>query len=131
MDIFLKITSGVMTALILWLCVNKYMKDMSLLLTLTVSAMAVIATGVFLRPIVDFFRHLQQIGNLDRDLLSVILKAVGIGLLSELCVLICTDAGNATMGKTLQIVSGAVILWMSIPVFEKLLSLLDTILGTV
>ena len=57
MDIFLKITAGVMTALILWLCVNKYMKDMSLLLTLTVSAMAVIAAGVFLRPIVDFFRH--------------------------------------------------------------------------
>ena len=131
MNVFLKTAAGVLTALILWLCLNKHSKDFSVLLTLAVCAMAFMAAFTFLQPVINFVKKLQAVGEMDKDLLSVILKAVGIGLLSEICTLICKDAGNESMGKVLQLFSTVVVLWMSIPVFEKLLSLLDTILGTV
>ena len=56
---------------------------------------------------------------------------VGVGIVTEIAVLICKDAGTESMGKTLQFVSAMAVLWMSIPVFEKLLTLLDRILVTV
>ena len=131
MNIFLKSCAGVLVALILWLCLSKNNKDMAVLLTVTVCVTVLIAALSALQPVVAFVSEIQQIGDLDNTLITVILKTVGIGLISELCVLVCKDAGNESVGKVLQTVATAVILRMSIPVFEKLLTLLDDILGAV
>lgn len=130
MGVFLKAVAGILTALILWLSLDKHGKDFSILLTLAVCAMIITVAMSFLQPVVDFINKIQTIGNLDNDLLAVILKVVGIGLIAEISTLICKDAGNESMGKALQILASVVIVWMSIPVFEKLLSLLDNLLGT-
>lgn len=130
MNVFWKTAAGVLTALILWISVSKHNKDISVLMTMAVCAMSVIAAVTFLQPIVAFVKKMQAVGNLDEELFSVILKVVGIGIVAEISTLICKDAGNESMGKTLQFVSAAAVLWMSIPVFEKLLTLLEKILGS-
>lgn len=131
MNIFLKAVAGVLTAVILWLSVNRDNKGSSALLTIAVCAMVITVAVTFLQPIIDFIHKIQSLGDLDEDLLSVVLKAVGIGLLTEISIMICKDAGNETMGKSLQILSSAVVIWMSIPVFERIISLLDHILGII
>lgn len=131
MNVFWKTAAGILTALILWLSLSKHSKDISVLMTIAVCAMVISAAMSFLRPIVEFLRRIQAVGNLDGDLLSVILKVVGIGIVAEISTLICKDAGNESMGKALQFLSATAVLWISIPVFEKLLTLLDKILGTV
>ena len=131
MSIFLKAAAAILTALILWIVLSKHTKDMSVLLTLAVCAMLLTVSFSFLQPIISFLQKIQNLGELDNDLLSAVLKIVGIGLITEICAIICKDAGNESMGKSLQILSSVVVLWMSIPVFEKLLLLLDKILGTV
>ena len=131
MNEFLKASAGILTALILWLSLTKYNKENSVLLTLAVCAMVISVSLAFLQPIIDFLRTLQNMGELDTDLISVVLKAVGIGLISEISALVCKDAGNESMGKALQLLSSILVLWMSIPVFEKLLTLLDNVLGSV
>jgi hypothetical protein len=45
--------------------------------------------------------------------------------------LICTDAGNGALGKALQLLTGAVILWLSIPLIQALIELLSEMLGEV
>ncbi len=130
MNVFIKAIAGVLLALILWICLGKQNKDFSTLLTLTVCAMIFAASVSFLRPLVQFVVKIRQIGNLDSDLVSVVIKSVGIGIIGEICALICKDAGNESMGKALQFLTATVVLWISIPVFEKLLTLLDNILGS-
>lgn len=131
MELFLKAVGGILIGVILWLCLSKYGKDMSLLLTVAICCMVMVAAVTYLRPVLDFLHQLQSIGNLNSQFVKIILKAVGIGILSELCALLCKDAGNEAMGKTLQLLAAAVILWLSLPVFEKLLSMIDTILRNV
>ena len=43
----------------------------------------------------------------------------------------CTDAGNGALGKALQLLTGAVILWLSIPLIQALIELLSEMLGEV
>lgn len=131
MDIFLKASAGVFIAVILCLSLAKQGKDLSLLLTVVVCCGVVTAAVTYLQPVIDFLKRLQTIGQLDSEIFQTLLKAVGIGLLAEIMSLICTDAGNASLGKTLQILATAVILWMSIPMLNALLELIDTILGAV
>ena len=131
MSIFFKATACVLTALILWICLNKSGKDVSVLLTLCVCATVALASMSFLKPVIAFVQKISDMGQLDDGLLAVMLKAVGIGLIAEITTLVCKDAGNESMGKVLQILSSCVVLWLSIPVFEKLISLLDKILSNV
>ncbi len=128
MDTFLKATGGILIALILYLILSKQNRDISLLLTVLVCCMvSAIAIG-FLEPVFDFFTKLESIANVDRQMLAVILKAVGVGLLTEIISLICADSGNASLGKIVQILASCVILWLSIPLFTRLIELVEEIL---
>ena len=93
--------------------------------------MVAAAAGQFIQPVIEFLNTLQQVGNLDSAYLGILLKVVGIGLLSEVAALVCADAGNATLGKTLQMLAACVILWLSIPLLGSLLDLIQDILGEV
>lgn len=129
MSVYFKSAAGVLAALIIMLCVSKYNKDISLIITLTVCAMVILSAMTFIKPVVDFMSKLQMIGNVDPELFSVVLKVVGIAITGEFSSLICKDAGNESMGKSLQLLTSCAALWMSIPVFERLLSLLDKVLS--
>lgn len=131
MDVFLKTAAGILITIVLGLTLAKQGKDVSVLLTIVVCCMVVTAAITYLRPVVDFFERLESIGQLDSGMLTILLKAVGIGLLAEVTGLICADAGNAALGKTLQIFAAAVILWMSIPLLTSLIDLVEEILGEV
>ena len=131
MSIFLKAAAGVLAAVTVWLCISKYNKDVSVIVTMAVCAMVLVCARTFIQPIIVFLEKLQATGNLDRDLISAIFKVVGISVIGELCMLVCKDAGNESMGKSLLFLSATVAIWISIPVFEKLLSLLDEILGSI
>ena len=131
MSDYLKIAAGIIVAVILWVTVNKSNKDISVLLTMAVCAIVCIAGLGYLRPVIRFMEKLKDLGRLDGELFLLLIKVVGVGMIAEISMLICKDAGNESMGKTLQILSAFVVLCMSVPVFEKLMSLLDTILGTI
>ena len=131
MNVFLKACAGVLVAIILWLSIEKCGKDISTLLTLAVCAMILILAAETLQPVISFVKKMQQIEFLNEEYLLIILKVVGIGIVTEISSLICKDAGNTSMGKALQILSGTIVLWMSIPVFETMLDLLNDILSTI
>ena len=131
MDIILKAVAGILIAVVLTQLLSKQNKELSVLLVITVCCMVAIAAFHFFKPIVDFMRQLQSTADLNNEMMQIILKTVGIGLLTEICVLICADMGNASLGKSLEILSVAVILWLSLPLFQKLLDLLDAVLGAV
>ena len=131
MTIFLQACGGVLIAVILILALGSHGKEMGSLLGLFVCCMVILLALRYLQPVLDLIRQLQGIGDLDYSMIGILLKVVGIGLISEIAALICADAGNAALGKTLQLLSASVILWLSIPLFEELTALLQRILGEV
>ena len=128
MDIFLEVTAAILLSAILSLVLSKQGADISLLLTIAVSCMILIAALTYIKPILDFSRKLVTIGGIRTELLEILLKVVGIGMISQIAGLICADSGNQSLGKALQIMTIAVILCLSIPVLEEMLSLIETVL---
>lgn len=131
MDIFLKVTAGILITAILSLVLSRNGTDIGLLLTICVCSMVIFAAFSYLEPVFAFAQRLIQIGQLSSELLNILLKVVGIGLISQIAGLICADAGNQSLGKALQIVTTAIILCISIPLLEEILSLLETVLGEI
>jgi stage III sporulation protein AD len=131
MDIFMKAAAAAMMTTVLGLVLAKQGKDMTVLITLAACAMIAAAAVLYLQPVIQFFYRLIDLTNLNEEHLKIIFKTVGIGLIGELVTLVCNDAGNAALGKTLQILTSAVVLWLSIPLFERFLELVQSILGEV
>lgn len=129
MELFLKIAAVALVSVILTITVEKQEKDISVLLNMMICCICVSMAFVFLEPVLDFMREALSFGGLGEDLLNILLKAVGIALITEIIVLICADAGCSSIGKGLQILGNCAILYSSIPVLEKLLNLLQGMLG--
>lgn len=131
MDLFWKAAAGGLLTVVLCLALGKSGKDMGTLLSMAACCMVAMIVMAYLEPVLDFMRELQDLGDLREDMLGILLKAMGIGLVSEIAGMVCTDAGNSSLGKTLQMLGGAVVLWLSIPVFYALLDLIQQILGEI
>ena len=128
MSEFIKAAGLVLVSVILCLCVSSVSKPFSVLIALGVCCMVGVAALGYMRPILDFIDDLRSIVSWDDSMISVLLKAVGIGLLSEIAMMICTDSGNSAMAKSLQILTTAVMLWVSLPLFSNLLDLVGQLL---
>lgn len=131
MEGFWQGAAAVLLTVILVLALGKQGKEAGLLLTLAVCCMLGVVALSYLEPVVALMHRLQNLTGLDSGMLQILLKAVGIGIVGEIAGLICSDVGNAALGKALQLLSGAVILWLSIPMIESLLELLSEVLGEV
>ena len=131
MSIYLKAVGSVLLAVILCIALSKQGRELSLLLSIAVCCMVGVAAFSLLGPVIDFAERLQTRANLNTEMWSILLKTVGIGLLTQITVLICSDAGNATLGKILQITASIVILRLSLPLLEELMNLVNDILDNI
>lgn len=129
MDTFWKAAAAVLLVVVLVPTVAKTEKDISMLLTMAVCCLVAAAAFSYLEPVLDLLWELKTLGDLSGEMLGILMKAVGIGLVAEIAGMICADAGNGSLGKTLQILASAAILYLSIPLFQAFLTLVQEILG--
>lgn len=129
MDTFFKAAALAVVCVIIYLILSKNSRDIAALLTVAACCVIAAAALGYLEPVFDFFTRLQILGNFDPQLLQILLKSTGIGILADFSVMICTDAGNAALGKAIQLLSVAIILWMSLPLFMNLIELVSKLLG--
>lgn len=129
MDAFWKATAAALLTVILILAVGKREKDIGVVLSMAVCCLVGIAALSYLKPVLALLNELGTVGQLQEGTLGILIKAVGIALVSEIAGLLCTDAGNGSLGKLLQLLGSAVILYLSIPVFQGMLNLIREILG--
>lgn len=131
MDIYFKTIGIALIALFLCLVLSNAGKDYALLLGVLACCLAAAAAMRYLEPVVHFFHSLEELIPLDQNLLTVLVKTVGVGIVGELAAMICVDAGNSALGKAVQFMSSIMILWLALPLLQSLLDLVQEILEAV
>lgn len=129
MDSYFKAVAAALITAVLCMILAKQGKDTAVLLTILACVMILCAAFGYLRSLMDFFGTLEDMIGLEGDHFQILFKVVGIGMVGETASLICADAGNAALGKTLQILGTILILCLSLPLFQGLLELIGGILG--
>lgn len=131
MDEFWKASAAVLLTVVLVLALGKREKDISVLLTMAVCCMVTAVAMSYLEPVLDLLWEVEAMANVQDGMMEILMKAVGIGLVVEIAGMICSDAGNSSLGKTIQMLGTVVILSLSIPLFRGFLTLIQEILGQV
>ena len=129
MDDFWKTTALVLLTVILSLSFDKTERDISAVMGIVALCIAACTAVTILEPVLNYLVELQSLVHLPDDLISILMKAVGIALVAELSASICADAGNASLGKILQILGGAVVLTLSVPMFRTLMTIIREMIG--
>ena len=128
MERFYQTTACVLVAVILILTLRKQGNEIALVLSVLLCCMIGFLAAGFLEPVVRFMQRLQKIGALNQELLNILLKIVGICFTAEIAGLICEDSRNGALGKALQFLASAVILYLSLPLLSKLLDIVEGML---
>ena len=131
MDTIIKAIGATLISVILGLVLSKQGKDFALLLTIAVCATVATVAVLHLTPVLELIQRVEQIGNLDGEIIGILLKCVGISMVTEIAALICADAGQTAMGKGLQFLGTAVVLCLSVPIFSGLMDLVEEILQAI
>lgn len=129
MALFWKGAAGLFIAAVLVITVGRQEKDIALLLAMAACVMVVTAGLSLLEPVVDLLHRLEDLGNMQSGVLNILLKITGIGLVTQTGGMILSDSGNASLARGLQLLGTSVILYLSVPVFETLIELIQHILG--
>lgn len=129
MSVYLKACGAVLIGVILILIVSKSSKDLALVLAAAVCVMVALTAMEYIRPVLEFLTKLEYLGNLDHSMIRILLKVSGIGLITEICSLVCADSGNASVGKVMKLLGSSVMIWLSLPLYTMLIELLQRILG--
>lgn len=131
MERYIQVVAGAIIAVILGIALSKYSKDVPVVLSILVCCMVLVVTFAYMEPILDFLQELKTLGQLNSEMMEILLKAVGIGLVAEIAGLICEDAGNKALGKAIQMLASVVVLWLSIPLMQSLLEMVEKIMEEV
>ena len=114
---------------ILFLVLGKRSGELAVILCLAVCSLVGMIALQYWRQIAEFIQKLQDSFGFDREMVRILYKVTGIGILTEICVAICSDSGNTALGKSLQLVSCLVMVYLSIPMFQEMLQLIQEMLG--
>lgn len=129
MELFWKSLGVILTAALLELALRKQEKDLAVLLTVGVIAMAAAAAMQLLKPAQALLEELRALGNLKQESLTLLFKAAGLGLSSELGSLVCADAGNEALAKLIRFLGSAAIVCLSVPMFTALMDCIVEMVG--
>lgn len=113
---------------VLLVVVRTQTRELGVLLSLACGILLMILMGRFLDPILETTRRLNRLTGLSGELIGILLKAAGVSLLCEIACSICEDAGEAALSKGARICGSVTILYLSLPLLQSVLDLIEEML---
>lgn len=80
-------------------------------------------------PVLSFLSETAASAGIGHEVLSPLFKTVGIGFLTQFSSDICTDAGQTSLAKAAQTGGTLLCILLSLPLFQAVLSLVQTLNG--
>lgn len=128
MGAFWKAAAIVILTVILGATISKTEKDIALVLSAAACCFVALTAMEYLSEVVAFLWELGSLSETGGSLLNPLLKIAGVAILTELTSMISADAGNASLGKAMQILGNTVILVLSIPILNAFLAIIQEML---
>ena len=118
---------GVMGAALV-LVLRRGSPEIGLLLAIAVSVL-VLGFGVSLiRQIIEFAQTLQAAAGLAPELISPVIRTVGIGLITRIAVDICKDAGQGAIASTVELAGTVTALYIALPLMQTVFAMIERLL---
>lgn len=118
----------VLCAALLAVLLRTQRPELALCLCLGAGALVVVRLAQQLVPLVSSVRTMMETGGVSGVYLTVVLKAAGIALVTQLTADTCRDAGETALAAKAELVGRVMLLVLAVPLFEQVLSLVTALI---
>ena len=124
----MKITTVAMVSGLLIVLLEKTAPASALLLSVAVTVLIAFAAVLFLEPILSFLHRIERICCISSVYVGILLKCLLVSMITRRGVFFCKDAGQSGMASMLELSGMLVSVWIAIPLFDALLSVLEELM---
>ena len=128
MDILMKAAAVCVAAAVISAAIKKASPSLAMLLSIGAGCVTLAAALSAAREISDFLREVAQISGIEPAVLSVVMKTVGIALVTRLASDVCRDAGMSSASSATEFVGAVSALYVAIPVMRTVLQMIKGLL---
>lgn len=120
---FFAVAAAALMAMLLAVTLRDLKKEYALLLSLVCGILLLLWGVNALGPVVEQMSDLVALTQLDTEYASLLLKALGIAVCTQLACDACKDAGESAIGSKVEFCGKVCLLALSLPLFAELLRL--------
>lgn len=117
------------TAAALALLLRQYRPEYAILVSLGCSIVALLWVLQGIAQVMEELDRLFQGSLLSRELVAVVMKCLGVCVLTELAGQTCRDAGENAIAAKVELAGKVTLVLVSLPLFERLLEVAGTLLS--
>lgn len=125
----MKIAAFGVLAAIFAVVLRKQAGEFALLVSLLAILLLFFTIASELRTLLGFFAGLQQITNLKKELITPLLKTVGIGYLTRFTADVCKDAGEQAIAGAIETCGCITAVCATLPLLKTTLELFESLLS--
>lgn len=111
------------------LVLRQYRPEYAILVSLGCSVVVLLWLIGGIARVIEELDALLEASLLSRDLIQVVMKCLGVCVLTELAGQTCRDAGENAIGAKVELAGKVTLLLVSLPLFERLLQVAGTLLN--
>ncbi|MDR1821442.1 MAG: stage III sporulation AC/AD family protein [Oscillospiraceae bacterium] len=128
MNILAKAFSLAVTGSFFAVLLKKNTPEISLAMTIIISAVCAFLSVEILAEIINFLRISAQLAEIPNATVAIVLKASGISILTKLTGDVCRDAGQTGAASGVDFIGSIVCVYIALPLFETVIDMLRKML---
>lgn len=128
MDIFSIIIFGIVSSL-LCIVLKQYKAEYAAVLALGCAVILMLMLFSYVSPILDLFNRFNEFTGLDSEYAKILLKSLGICLISQIGSDICFDIGQTSIGSKIELAGKVAVLVVCVPLFSSVLNVIEKIIN--
>ncbi len=117
------------TATVLALVLRQYRPEFAIFVSLACSVAVVLYVAQGIGQVMEELELLFSNTLLSEELIQVVLKCLGVCILTELAGQTCRDAGENAIGAKIELAGKVTLVVVSIPLFQQLINVAGTLLN--
>lgn len=110
--------------------VRKYTPEYSVIVETGAVMLAVFLLFPYIKDVIDFFSSYASVSGVGENYIKIILKAVGIAVLTQFTADICRDSGQNALAGKVELGGKLFITILAIPMAEALIEVAVSIIRT-
>ena len=106
---------------------KKNSPEMAVLLTISLGCLVLYLAADIFSTVVHFMEELTDTAGLSSASLAVVMKTVGIAVLTKIASGICSDAGQGSVASALELLGSAAALYIALPLMETVFHMIRSL----
>ena len=128
MELLIKAAVIAVVGAVITLVIKKNSPEIALLLAAALAFLTLYFAADAITRLMGFIESLSDTAQLSPAILSIVMKTVGIAILTKISADVCRDAGQSSVASGLELTGAAAALYVALPLMETVFSMINDLL---